>query len=149
MLLCIDIGNTQTALALYPSPADGEAAAGVAGWPEARWTAREGWVCKVASGPATGSRVTRSVARRLRQKATVLVFSTTSRAMRRDTSRPEEPRTPCSSSSNGGFHSAIDRSPRGDPSSLTAVTGSPHSEDASVAGSPMVAEENTKVGDDP
>jgi len=40
VLLCIDIGNTQTALALYPSPADGEAAAGVAGWPEARWTAR-------------------------------------------------------------------------------------------------------------
>jgi type III pantothenate kinase len=41
VLLCIDIGNTQTALALYPSPPDAEAAtAAAAGRPEARWTAR-------------------------------------------------------------------------------------------------------------
>jgi hypothetical protein len=52
-------------------------------------------------------------------------------------------------SSSGGFHSAKNRSPRGEPSSVTSVTGSPHSADASSPGLPIVAEENTNTGDEP
>jgi hypothetical protein len=59
-------------------------------------------------------------------------------------SRRPEPR-----STSGGFHSPKSRSPRGDPSSVTGTTGSPHRSDASTSGRPMVAEQNTNVGDEP
>jgi hypothetical protein len=38
---------------------------------------------------------------------------------------------------------------RGDPSSSTASTGTPQSADASLAGSPIVAEQHTNVGSAP
>ena len=50
------------------------------------------------------------------------------------------------SSSSGGLHSATSRSPRGDPSSVTASTPLAHNADASSAGAPMVAEHATNVG---
>ena len=49
---------------------------------------------------------------------------------------------------SGGFHSTKSRSPRGDPSSVTAATGRPHSAEARSPGRPMVAEQNTNVGSD-
>ena len=48
--------------------------------------------------------------------------------------------------SSAGCSSAMVRGPLGAPSSTTGVTGHPHSASASAAGSPMVAEQNTKVG---
>ena len=55
---------------------------------------------------------------------------------------------PCSpaSSVSGGSHSASDTVPRGDPSSVTARTGSPVSRLADTVGSATVAEASTNVG---
>ena len=58
-------------------------------------------------------------------------------------------RARASSSSNGGFHRATRRSPRGDPSSVTSATGTPHSADASRDGVPIVADVNRNVGSAP
>jgi hypothetical protein len=103
------------------------------------------------SGPTRRrtSDATTSVARRLRQKATVRQPPSTKAAARRATSTLVEARAPVSASSSGGFHSANRRSPRGEASATTGCTGRPHSSDAKRAGSPMVADENTKVGSDP
>ena len=51
-----------------------------------------------------------------------------------------EPRVPVSTSSSGGFHNANSRSPRGDPSSTTGRTDTPHNAEARAAGSPTVAD---------
>jgi hypothetical protein len=51
--------------------------------------------------------------------------------------------------SSGGSHSAKVTAPRGEASSVTAVTGSPTSRDAVPAGSPEVAEARTNVGELP
>ena len=64
-------------------------------------------------------------------------------------SRAEDTDRPPSASSPAGFQSRKMRSPLGEPSSVTSSTGSPHSSEASRPGSPMVAEVNTKVGDEP
>ena len=60
-----------------------------------------------------------------------------------------EARVPGSSSSTGGFQMATTRSPDGEPSSVTAVTSTPVSADASAAGAPMVAEEQMNTGSAP
>lgn len=52
-------------------------------------------------------------------------------------------------SARRGFQRATMRSPRGEASSVTSCTSSPHSSEASRAGSPMVADENTNVGSEP
>ena len=73
----------------------------------------------------------------------------TSPPSRRAVSWWPDARVPASSSTTGGFHSTKIRSPRGDPSSVTSATGSPHSAEARSPGRPMVAEQNTNVGLDP
>ena len=49
-------------------------------------------------------------------------------------------------STTGGSRRANRRGPDGDPSSVTAVTGAAHNDEASRAGSPIVAEQKMNVG---
>src|SRR5579885_1974420 len=85
---------------------------------------------------------TTSAPRRLRVNAIARCPDPTSPASNRAVS-------PCAEPDRPGSHRAKTRSPQGDPSSVTADTGTPHTSDASPAGSPMVAEQHTNVGDDP
>ena len=71
--------------------------------------------------------------------------SATSLAAERRTGAPF---SPCPGT-NGGSHSARASRPRGDPSSVTAVTSSPVSRPAETSGSATVAEASTKVGSAP
>ena len=60
-----------------------------------------------------------------------------------------EARMPRSGLITGGFHSSRCRSPWGAPLFVMAVTGSPHSREASSDGLAMVAEVKMKVGETP
>ena len=95
------------------------------------------------------SAATSSVPLRLRQKAMVRCPPVISALMSSAVSRADEVERPPSTSSPAGFQSTKTRSPRGEPSSVTSSTGRPHSSEARRPGSPMVAEVNTKVGDEP
>ena len=53
------------------------------------------------------------------------------------------------SSATGGRHTASNRPPEGEPSSVTTDTSRPHISAANTAGSPIVADAKMKVGDDP
>ena len=72
--------------------------------------------------------------RRLRQNAMVFCPDRTSSATRPAVSPLGDTRAPVTSSSGGGFHTATRRSLWGDPSSLTASTGTPHTAEASRSG---------------
>ncbi len=91
-----------------------------------------------------------SAPRRERTKARVRTRSTTRSVSRSATSLAAERRTgaPFSPSpgTNGGSHSASAVRPRGEPSSVTAVTSRPVSRPADTSGSATVAEARTKVG---
>jgi hypothetical protein len=91
----------------------------------------------------------RSVADRLGQKAMARWSRLTSSRTSEAASDQAEVRVPAAGSTTGGCNKATNRSPQGDPSSVTSVTGRPHSSDASRPGSPMVAEQNTNVGSAP
>src|SRR5581483_616320 len=92
---------------------------------------------------------TSSVPLRLRAKAMPRYPALTRPVRTSAVSALLDARTTARSSVSGGFHRANRRSPRGDPSSETSATGSPHRADASSAGLPMVAEPKMNVGFDP
>ncbi len=73
----------------------------------------------------------------------------TSSAISRDASPSALPRRPSSSSTSGGFHSAIVRSARGAASPSITVTSRPSSERASCAGFAIVAEASRNCGSAP
>ena len=75
--------------------------------------------------------------------------SATKRARTRAVSTLADARAPECSSSSGRCQIAKLRAPRGAPSSSIAVTGSPHSSDASSAGLPMVALAKQNDGEEP
>jgi len=95
------------------------------------------------------SPVTSSVPRRLRQNTMVRCPRLISSAPTLDDSAFAEVRRPWASSTIGGLSMTMVRSPRGDPSLFTSVTGTPHNWVAKVAGSPIVAEVKMNLGSDP
>ncbi len=83
-------------------------------------------------------------------KASVRTRSTTRSVSRSATSLVADRRTGAPFSptpgTKGGSHSASAVRPRGEPSSVTAMTSSPVSRPADTSGSATVAEASTKVG---
>jgi hypothetical protein len=82
-------------------------------------------------------------------KASVRVPVTTASVSRSAVSRRADRRTwgkPSSESRSGGSHRANVIAPRGDVSSVIAVTGAPTRRDAASAGSPEVADARMKLG---
>ncbi len=104
---------------------------------------------RAGSARRTASAATNSVALRLLQNASTWWPAPTSDANSDAVSPWAEALVPEVASTSGGFHRAKSRSPRGEPSSVTATTGRPHNASARVAGSPMVADPNRNTGSAP
>src|ERR1700704_6900017 len=92
---------------------------------------------------------TSSAALRDLVKAMDRIPSSAKVASRRADSQLEDARDPEAPSFRGGFQKANSRSPRGLPSSLTAVKGTPTRRSARSSGLPMVADVRMNLGSDP